>query len=435
PSKHRGGGVSEGKSARKGSGEVKVARATEGEREEREEGKERKKRGRGTVEGGGKVEEDIDESIVKPTRPIKLSKSDDLRVLIARKKGERSAPPTYLSGRRYSHSGSEGEEGEEEEEEFERGRGREGGRRGGLSSVVKIPERTHLSIEGGSRLLARAIKGLAAPPLKQFRRHDHSRERGRRGGREEREREGRGRRELAGTRDRKQKTRETHVEVVSRVKRAVVEEEEEIREIGEEIEGRGEMEEEGGGGEANVKEDDAILPLKVEGEPSEKIEERAVSDETTRKVELAVITALRKVLPGQKELTDLRQLINQQRESKTSTDTHSATKKQQETHFVVTMDGLDEGYNVEREGEEREGEEEEEQKEERGSSQKTQGAVEAGEAPVRGGGSGMPERCRFWPNCKKADSCPFHHPSAKCRYRYIFTYTSIRTLIGLKKVF
>ena len=46
------------------------------------------------------------------------------------------------------------------------------------------------------------------------------------------------------------------------------------------------------------------------------------------------------------------------------------------THFVVTMDGLDEGYNVEREGEEREGEEEEEQKEERGSSQKTQGAVE-----------------------------------------------------------
>ena len=65
--------MSEGKSARKGSGEVKVARATEGEREEREEGKERKKRGRGTVEGGGKVEEDIDESIVKPTRPIKVS--------------------------------------------------------------------------------------------------------------------------------------------------------------------------------------------------------------------------------------------------------------------------------------------------------------------------------------------------------------------------
>ena len=52
---------------------MKVARVMEGEREEREEGKERKKRGRGTVEGGGKVEEGIDESIVKPTRPIKVS--------------------------------------------------------------------------------------------------------------------------------------------------------------------------------------------------------------------------------------------------------------------------------------------------------------------------------------------------------------------------
>ena len=33
-----------------------------------------------------------------------------------------------------------------------------------------------------------------------------------------------------------------------------------------------------------------------------------------------------------------------------------------------------------------------------------------------GGVGGMPERCRFWPNCRKADSCPFHHPSAQCRY-------------------
>ena len=81
-----------------------------------------------------------------------------------------------------------------------------------MFTVCNVWCRTHLSIEGGSRLLARAIKGLAAPPLKQFRRHDHSRERGRRGGREEREREGRGRRELAGTRDRKRKTRETHGE-------------------------------------------------------------------------------------------------------------------------------------------------------------------------------------------------------------------------------
>ena len=52
------------------------------------------------------------------------------------------------------------------------------------------------------------------------------------------------------------------VEAVSRVKRAAVEEEEEIREIGEKIEGRGEMEEEEGDeGKADVKEDDAILPV------------------------------------------------------------------------------------------------------------------------------------------------------------------------------
>ena len=70
---------------------------------------------------------------------LQLSKSDDLRVLIARKKGERSAPPTYLSSRRYTYSGSEGEE--EEEEEGGRGGEREGGRKGGLSSVVKVPER------------------------------------------------------------------------------------------------------------------------------------------------------------------------------------------------------------------------------------------------------------------------------------------------------
>jgi len=27
----------------------------------------------------------------------------------------------------------------------------------------------------------------------------------------------------------------------------------------------------------------------------------------------------------------------------------------------------------------------------------------------------MPERCRFWPNCKNGDSCPYHHPSAPCK--------------------
>ena len=70
-----------------------------------------------------------------------LSKHDDLRILIARKKGERSAPPIYPSSRRYSHSGSEGGEEEEEEEEGEGVRGKERGRKRGLSSVVKVPER------------------------------------------------------------------------------------------------------------------------------------------------------------------------------------------------------------------------------------------------------------------------------------------------------
>ena len=67
--------------------------------------------------------------------------------------------------------------------------------------------RTHLSIEGGSRLLARAIKGLAAaPPVKQSR--HHSGERGRRGGREER-----GRREVAGSHGKKRTSWETHSEL------------------------------------------------------------------------------------------------------------------------------------------------------------------------------------------------------------------------------
>lgn len=61
-----------------------------------------------------------------------LSKSHDLRVLIARKKGERSALPTYVSSSR--HSVSEEESGGEEDME-------EGGRKGGVSSVIKIPER------------------------------------------------------------------------------------------------------------------------------------------------------------------------------------------------------------------------------------------------------------------------------------------------------
>ena len=55
-------------------------------------------------------------------------------MLIARKKGERSAPPTYVSSSRYSLSEeeSDGEEGEEEEGRL---------RKGGVASVIKVPER------------------------------------------------------------------------------------------------------------------------------------------------------------------------------------------------------------------------------------------------------------------------------------------------------
>ena len=30
-------------------------------------------------------------------------------------------------------------------------------------------------------------------------------------------------------------------------------------------------------------------------------------------------------------------------------------------------------------------------------------------------GGGLPERCRFWPNCKNGDSCPYHHPTVPCK--------------------
>ena len=56
-------------------------------------------------------------------------------MLIARKKGERSAPPTYVSSSHYSLS--EDSDGEEEGEEEEEGIGK----KGGVASVIKVPER------------------------------------------------------------------------------------------------------------------------------------------------------------------------------------------------------------------------------------------------------------------------------------------------------
>ena len=43
-------------------------------------------------------------------------------------------------------------------------------------------------------------------------------------------------------------------------------------------------------------------------------------------------------------------------------------------------------------------------------------AEEEEEESARQGKGGLSERCRFWPNCKNGDSCPFHHPTVPCRY-------------------
>ena len=32
------------------------------------------------------------------------------------------------------------------------------------------------------------------------------------------------------------------------------------------------------------------------------------------------------------------------------------------------------------------------------------------------GKGGSLERCRFWPNCKNGDTCPYLHPTVPCRW-------------------
>ena len=39
----------------------------------------------------------------------------------------------------------------------------------------------------------------------------------------------------------------------------------------------------------------------------------------------------------------------------------------------------------------------------------------SGEAAGGLSSRGMPERCKFWPNCKKGDTCPYYHPKTPCR--------------------
>ena len=30
-----------------------------------------------------------------------------------------------------------------------------------------------------------------------------------------------------------------------------------------------------------------------------------------------------------------------------------------------------------------------------------------------------PERCKFWPQCKNGDQCPFHHPTVPCKCVFV----------------
>ncbi|XP_065912276.1 zinc finger CCCH domain-containing protein 14-like [Dysidea avara] len=66
--------------------------------------------------------------------------------------------------------------------------------------------------------------------------------------------------------------------------------------------------------------------------------------------------------------------------------------------FVVTMNEVDEKYKSE-------------------PSQEELPTTEADEPTESGSltGGKMPERCRYWPNCKNGDICPYHHPSIPCK--------------------
>lgn len=45
-------------------------------------------------------------------------------------------------------------------------------------------------------------------------------------------------------------------------------------------------------------------------------------------------------------------------------------------------------------------------------------AAETEVEETAGNGTGRAEvleRCRYWPNCKRGDSCPYHHPTVPCK--------------------
>ena len=77
--------------------------------------------------------------------------------------------------------------------------------------------------------------------------------------------------------------------------------------------------------------------------------------------------------------------------------THSHSLSACSTRFVVTIDGASDKYKNLTADEE-------------------SPSQEQVDIDDDGGGSrALGERCRFWPNCKNGDTCPYHHPTIPCR--------------------
>ena len=64
--------------------------------------------------------------------------------------------------------------------------------------------------------------------------------------------------------------------------------------------------------------------------------------------------------------------------------------------FVITMNEVDDKYKSEQ------------------TQEAATEAIEPAETNSITGGK-VPERCRYWPNCKNGDICPYHHPSIPCK--------------------
>ncbi|XP_003386363.2 PREDICTED: zinc finger CCCH domain-containing protein 14-like [Amphimedon queenslandica] len=230
-----------------------------------------------------------------------------------------------------------------------------------VSSVVQVPDKPDRPKEsrGTSRLLQRAIHDIHGR---------HNSKRGERRGGRERDQKG------ARTQNKSEETRKEEV-------------------LADETDYVNDLHNNEGGKEEEYENDTVTVsaPLTNEDEDEEKQQAMSEKDDneqlkaiTPDKVEAATIAAIRKVLPTE----DLRLFLNKGKSvNKSSSSDNSGTG----TRFIVKMD------DTAMEGDE--GEEEEEE----------------GEESARQGKGGLSERCRFWPNCKNGDSCPFHHPTVPCR--------------------